>query len=492
MIQKFSVLKIEAFLKTAGIEEAYTKYYSNIPREIFNRIVAADPSLQIEEDETPNKIGTYGQWLLRMYTQGKLKLEDLEKTYDNLEKLMLLVPQLKRKKESVDINKFKNPTELFTFISERKQYLPPDKEDLSNNPEQLLENTYFIDNGEAKKVFENKDVVIIVPETLEASQFYAEGTNWCTRYPNMFRQYTEDYPPDNTLWIMIHKRDPYNLRFQLHFPTQQFMNLRDNPIDITSLFRQNKEVEAFLKNHYFPEGSIEQIFAKHGNENGLGIMVDKMSDLTNIRRYNNRPPFIDTIWEDGLFGVYENDLPFKDIINMFDVSTENLKTVSTYLQKTYAGEIAEYERENDTEIDWYNMKDIYSFIKFVDEDDIPRIFSIAFEDAGREKMESEVIDALKELFSDHFGVDFSKWYPGGFAYITKEALNKQWYKFAGKDFSEIDSIDFLLGSEENDERNYVPERDIQSAIERAESNSYVEDHNFNEQLKYRLSEELPA
>ncbi len=485
MISKYSYLKIEAFLRTAGIEEAYAKYYSSIPRETFNEILAADPSLQLEEGETPRKIGTYGQWLLRMYTQKKLKLEDLEKTYDNLEKLIGLLPELKKKKETFDINKIKNPSELFEFVSARKTSAPPDKENLSENPEQLLTNTYFIENKEAEKVFENNDVIIIIPKTLEASQFYAEGTNWCTRYPNMFKEYTEDYPPDNKLWIIIFKNDPYKERYQFHFSSQQFMNLNDRQIDLPAFFRGNPEIEAFLKEQYFPGDTIEQVLQQSGDEKGIGIQIDKMSDLAETHS-RGRTPFIDKIWEDGLLESYSDDSSFRDIVQVFSPSSENLSLISEYLKKNYPKEIAQYEEE-ETEIDWSDEKDVHSFIEYVDEYDIKRAYLVAHEDAGRMNMETSIQDALKRLFSDYFGIDFSNWYPGANVYISAKEISQEWYKFAGKDISNIGGIEVLLG---NDHERFVPEKELDYAIERAERNSYVKDEEFNEQLKYQL-EELP-
>ena len=115
MIAKISSLKIEAFLKTAGIEEAYDKYYKDIPKETFNELVLTDPTATRDSAGIPKKIGTYGQWILRMFQQQSLKLEDLYKVTRDLKTLKNLVPLLKKENISIDINKFKTPNDLFAL-----------------------------------------------------------------------------------------------------------------------------------------------------------------------------------------------------------------------------------------------------------------------------------------------------------------------------------------------------------------------------------------
>ena len=44
------------------------KYYPNISQEDFDRVISLDPTFNREQD----KLGTYGKWLLRLFTKKAL------------------------------------------------------------------------------------------------------------------------------------------------------------------------------------------------------------------------------------------------------------------------------------------------------------------------------------------------------------------------------------------------------------------------------------
>ena len=62
--------------EAATIQDIYQKYYSNIPQDVFQQIISADPTYNTEK---PDKMGKYGKWLLALYLKGNLKMEDLYK-----------------------------------------------------------------------------------------------------------------------------------------------------------------------------------------------------------------------------------------------------------------------------------------------------------------------------------------------------------------------------------------------------------------------------
>ena len=62
--------------EAATLDDIYVKYYSDIDRGIFNKIVSSDPTWR---EDKPNKMGKFGKWLLKLWVNKKLMLEDLYK-----------------------------------------------------------------------------------------------------------------------------------------------------------------------------------------------------------------------------------------------------------------------------------------------------------------------------------------------------------------------------------------------------------------------------
>jgi hypothetical protein len=95
----------------------------------------------------------------------------------------------------------------------------------------------------AKKVFENSEWSIIVPETEESACYYGKGTKWCTagNTNNQFNYYNRQ----GDLYILINKQDPSE-KFQFHFESSQFMDVMDRQIDLGEFFGDNDEVYEFF------------------------------------------------------------------------------------------------------------------------------------------------------------------------------------------------------------------------------------------------------
>ncbi|GAH14938.1 unnamed protein product, partial [marine sediment metagenome] len=109
--------------------------------DTFNSIVASDPS----------KNKQYSQWLLNLFTSNSLRLEDLYKATEYLH----FYDELKRKNvipvDKRDIGKFTSLQELHTLISELGG-----SGKIKENEEYLLEDRFFINNGQAELIFENE------------------------------------------------------------------------------------------------------------------------------------------------------------------------------------------------------------------------------------------------------------------------------------------------------------------------------------------------
>jgi hypothetical protein len=181
----------------------------------------------IDADPTPNK--KYINWVLNQYT-----LQDDRDVFllelDNLNSNLLIFDILKKlnKISNKDINQFHIYTELYEFITNIGG-----TGQNTTNFNLILSDKYFINKKEADIYYEDSDVLIIIPHTLKAAQFYSMTTNWCTK--NKF--YFDKYNNLGYLYIIF---DKYNINnsVQLHFETQNFRN-KDN-IELISIDNYKK------------------------------------------------------------------------------------------------------------------------------------------------------------------------------------------------------------------------------------------------------------
>jgi len=187
-------------------EEPWQRQRPEVLQSWINEVLVA-----IEDaDPTPNKV--YTPWLARMYAKGDTKLEDLNRQdvlriYDLGKKRRMIKP------EHSDINRFKTYREFETMMFDNYEF--DDIENIAKKEEE---------KGKAKKVYEDDNVTVIVPEDEAAACRYGRGARWCTaavRGQNYFDQYNSQ----GNLYILIPKTPRYeNEKYQLHFPTNQFMN----------------------------------------------------------------------------------------------------------------------------------------------------------------------------------------------------------------------------------------------------------------------------
>jgi hypothetical protein len=209
------------FVNEGKIDDIHTKYYSGIEPVVFHQIITSDPTSITQNGET-KKMGTYSKWLLKIFQDGKLLLEDLYKATEYL----TLFDKLKAQKvitgTAADINRYDSLPDLFKYIKEIGG-----TGETGEDESYLLEDRYFINQGEAEVFHEDDDYLIVIPRTLKASQFYAHNTEWCTQYPDNFKEYSEQ----GDLYVIIdkHKLNSNNelRRMQFHFQSSQFMDMND-------------------------------------------------------------------------------------------------------------------------------------------------------------------------------------------------------------------------------------------------------------------------
>jgi hypothetical protein len=247
--------------KKASKDEVYVKYYSDINDDIYNQIISADPSAR------GNSIGLYSQWLLSLYRDKKLKLEDLYKATEYLRTFH----QFKMKLGMKDLSGVSSLPELFKIV---EPYIVKEDAVFSNEAERALV-------GQFKQIFKNKKYRIIIPLTLKASKYFGKGTEWCTLNTDQFKSYTKNQNPekiDEHCLYILYTEDPEE-RLQFSFDSRQFMNVEDYGIDMKEFFEDNKDIKEFFDSHFdtrifveSPDVAITEMCEKYG----LRILITQL------------------------------------------------------------------------------------------------------------------------------------------------------------------------------------------------------------------------
>lgn len=138
----------------------------------------------------------------------------------------------------------------------------------------IEQNKYKIlkQKAEYRKIHEDDEFKIYLPDNKEAACLLGMGTKWCTAAMTSQNYYKDYHKEGDPLFILISKSDP-NIKYQFHFGTRQFMDKNDEGMDL-DLY--TKLVERY-----------SQIFSKYANSALLSCLTDTY-DLYGLKRFEHR------------------------------------------------------------------------------------------------------------------------------------------------------------------------------------------------------------
>ncbi len=238
--------------------------------------------IQACEQMDPSPTRKYTLWLVKTYAKGGIKFfEDImSKTIPSLKIFDKASLTRKISGPVSDINRYQTLNDLMNFIDQFG-----DKPILTKK-EKVTE---LFKTGKAKLIYDGPKWRIAIPMTEEASCILGLNTRWCTaaRNDNAFDQYNI-----GSLIIILNKTQ--NTRWQFSFEEFQFVDEKDQSIDLYEFFSSNEDLLQIFKHHfskYMPELSYI-----------MGIDRASLDDLRNepIRAYrlakyiNDRVPELES------------------------------------------------------------------------------------------------------------------------------------------------------------------------------------------------------
>ena len=250
----------EQILLTEGIAEL-KRQYPNISDNDYQQLIQMDPTYK-----GGNEIGKFGRWILDLYNlfvkdrlaeekyeqakeyvaqhpEAKMpptpikksidKIEDFQKLPDLLSKFVKLAKDIKQ-----PITNFKSVSDLASAVrSASEKDITVDEKALSNY--KVFREA--ITDG-LKVVYQDNDWVIGVPETYEASSHFKDPvTNWCTAYPDMYKEYLDEFGGKYYIHLNKHTGELY----QLHAESNQFKDASDYEINRGEFAEENPQLKAF-------------------------------------------------------------------------------------------------------------------------------------------------------------------------------------------------------------------------------------------------------
>jgi hypothetical protein len=249
--------EIQSFLFEATALEIWNGHYKKIPKDVFYKIIDADPTTNLDND----KMGKFSKWLLGLYKRGELKLEDLYKAKDYLREFI----KYRNILEIKDINKYTSLPQLFKAIQNIKTEIKSDATILTKQKA-----AKFIKNGDAEIYYEDSDWLVIIPKTMEASQYFGLNTQWCTASDDEERNVFDTYHLQNGrhyLYIFINKHDNKD-KYQLYLGDwTQFKDRYDDEADVDRVIDEDLFKEILKR---------EKINYKHLN---LDTNIDNLIEI---------------------------------------------------------------------------------------------------------------------------------------------------------------------------------------------------------------------
>jgi hypothetical protein len=366
----------EHLINEISSDDAWNTIYSDVnkfpllkgDKVLFDKLEALYP----KRGDQHNK--GYFLWVYKLLKNG-LKEEDFYKVKEYLElfnKYINVIP-----KDMRDIGRYKTIYDLLDVVKKFRQDGESGEEEIATSKKAEKKARLA---KEVDVVYTSDRWTVKIPRTEWASCELGKGTEWCTAATKSDNRF-ESYNSDGLLYVLFNKED--NSRYQLHFETNQFMDVNDKEVPTAYFFDHVSEDEGLYD--FFKEQSDR--FYEFILKTSVDDMVDGGYSET---------------FDEALGSVDKNSSELKEVLRQLRGGQDSH---SVYLGYVY--------EDNPNNIDGSDVADLFNDV-YMDEYDLNNILEhlknigFDFEDAG-------INDYLKYL-SD---LDSAKLEIGGYYKIDK-------------------------------------------------------------------------
>jgi len=264
----------EDFKKGTETNPKYKSYLEFLSETIDN-LISADPFSKVDMEKGAGYAGQYSEWILKTFLKkfdekgegaGKTLThvkrflnEDLYKINSDLKIYDKNKSKVSLNKKNVrDINQIPDFQTLYYII---KQFIPKYEEELVK------------DKTKVRILLDNSQYFVGVPLSLSSSQSLGNNTRWCTAARSENNTYFQSYTKDGPLYVVFLKTKNGPVKFQFHFPSGQYMNSDDRPIDVFNFFSMHPIVGKVIVDDYKQTDlSEENLLKAELLTGGLGIL----------------------------------------------------------------------------------------------------------------------------------------------------------------------------------------------------------------------------
>jgi hypothetical protein len=220
-------------------------FRSEVERREFQLQTMAETLFDAIAEHDPDFHKKNTQWMLNVILSGGSLVEDLEKATYYLtifERVKKLLPVEAR---DLNIKRYPSFADLYVAIEAKEKELSKREADRQRDVAM---------HGEATVIMDTPKFKIVTPNTEAASCHFGVNTQWCTTAAYRHNQFGH-YNSEGPLYIILDKEN--NRRYQYHFPSGQFVNERDQRIDINQFRETYPEIFKMLSEQLpKPVGSL--------------------------------------------------------------------------------------------------------------------------------------------------------------------------------------------------------------------------------------------
>lgn len=511
--------KISDFWLFEGISE-FAKQFPKMPEEKLRKLIALDPTYKGGE-----QVGKYGNWIIRLFYNNLKNSEMMQqyrdfyrknnginpKTGNIIEKPELLpatpwedadkLPNLLKQYDMIK-NKIKKPITDFKSIPELYQTIDAFTNEGVPQDKKAMERYYIFKNAEKKGlkiIYNDKDWIIGIPETFESSRMFGDVTNWCTTSHNgmYYDKYLNNF--GGQYYILLDKQT--GELFQFHFESNQFMNEKDNSIDMYNFTREEPKICEFLndyKNELSKNKSEEEIEYEK-----IAKLVDTFNEICEDPKKINRKILYDNytrnveIKGDKITGEFDLE-QLKPIVysRSSDISLDTVCGLLTDFYSHYNFYDMSLDDYNYYDDIWNKNAELYNIINEYDWNKICEIYNDKMDDVEVSEEISNIIN--NDFYNDSSLLGFLR--DCSYSGTEKEAYDdiiadlKDELPMTGAVYEDTDGIyaEFEIDKDDLWKIFYVQSRDTDMDIPNLENaSSKKEFQKEPEQLSF-LKEEMKA